>query len=141
MYKISFLRKMGDWRWNKKRKRKEGFLTALATAIKKGPTRKPANELKVQEKTVRTTIKLDLSPDLNPLDFAIWDVLETKSNATFHPNIGLLTPAIEEEWNKMSEEFILKACKSSRRRVDTIVFKKWRSYWVNLLFSVHLLIL
>ena len=30
---------------------------------------------------------------------------------------------IEEEWNKMSEEFILKACKSFRRRVDTIIEK------------------
>ena len=32
--------------------------------------------------------------------------------------------AIEEEWNKMSEEFILKACKSFRRRDDTIINKK-----------------
>ena len=43
-----------------KKKRKESFLTALATMIKKDPTtsiRKRANELKVREKTVRTTIK------------------------------------------------------------------------------------
>ncbi len=46
------------------KKRKEGFLTAFATVIKKGPTtsiRKHANELKVHQKTVRTAIK-DLSP-------------------------------------------------------------------------------
>ena len=46
-----------------------------------------------------------------PLDYAIWGVLENKTNATSHPNIGSLKTATEEEWNKMSEELILKACK------------------------------
>ena len=53
----------------------------------------------------------------------MWGVLEDKTNATFHRNIGSLKTAIEEEWNKMSEEFILKACKSFRRRVNTIIEK------------------
>ena len=69
-------------------------------AIRKDPTtsiRKYMNELKVQEKTVRTTIKQDLSLNLNPLDYAIWGRLENKTNATSHPNIGLLKTAIEEE--------------------------------------------
>ena len=44
----------------------------------------------------------------------------------FNPNIALLKTAIEEEWNKMSKEFILKADKSYRRCVDTIIEKeKW----------------
>ena len=38
-------------------------------------------------------------------------VVEYKTNATSHPNIGLLQAAIKKERNKMSEEFILKACK------------------------------
>ena len=61
----SFLRKRGSWGLNKKRK---GFLTALATAIKKDPLN--VNK-KAREKTVRTAIKQDLYPDLNPLDYAI----------------------------------------------------------------------
>ena len=36
----------------------------------------------------------------------------------------LVKTAFEEEWNKISEEFILKACKSFSRRVDTIIEKK-----------------
>ena len=75
------------------KKRKEDFLTALATAIQKNPTtaiRKHANKLKVHEKTVRTAIKQNLSPDPNPFDYAIWVVLENKPNATSHPNIGSL---------------------------------------------------
>ena len=40
------------------------------------------------------------------------------------PNIGLLKTAPEEEWNRISEELILKAYQSFRRRVDTIIEKK-----------------
>ena len=61
---------------------------------------------------------------LTSFDFAKWGDLENKTNATSHSNTGSLKTAIEEEWNKMSEEFILKACKSFRRRVDTIIKKK-----------------
>ena len=69
-------------------------------------------------------------------------MLENKTNSISHPNIGSLKNAIEEEWNKMSEEFILKVCKSFRRHVDTIIEKKkWLSFWVNLLFCVYRLIL
>ena len=63
------------------------------------------------------------SPDRNPLDYAIRGLLENKTNATSHLNIGLLKTAIEEKWSKMSEEFILKACKLFRRHVDTIIEK------------------
>ena len=90
---------MEDWT-----KTKEDFLTALATVIKKGPTfsiRKHFNELKVHEKTVRTTVKQDLSSDLYPLDYATWGVLENKTNATSHSNIG----SMKWESNKISEEF------------------------------------
>ena len=50
----------------------------------------------------------------------MWGVLENKTNTTSDLNIGLLKTAIEEEWNKMSEEFILKTYKSFRRRVDAV---------------------
>ena len=119
---------MDDWI----KKRKEGFSTALATAIKKDPTtsiRKHTNDLKVYKKNVRTAIKQDLSPDLNRLYYATWSVLENKTNATSYPNIGSIKTAIEEERNKMSEEFILKPKK-----------KKWRPYWVNLQFCVYLIL-
>ena len=35
------------------------------------------------------------SPDHNPFDYIIWGILENKTNATFHPNIGSLKTAIE----------------------------------------------
>ena len=42
------------------------------------------------------------SPDLNTLDYTIWDVFENEKNDTSHPNVGSLKTAIEVEWNKMS---------------------------------------
>ena len=44
------------------------------------------------------------SPDLNPLDYAILGILENKTNATSHSNIGLFKTAIEEEWNKCQKD-------------------------------------
>ena len=38
-----------------------------------------------------------LRPDHNRLDYAIWGVLENKTNATPHRNIGSLKTAIEVE--------------------------------------------
>ena len=109
-------------------KQKEGFLTVLATVVKNDPKtfiRKHANELKVhkkkKKKTVSSAIKQNLSPDHNPLCYTISNVLENKTNATSHRNVGSLKTAIEEEKNKKPEEFILKACTSFRSRLDTII--------------------
>ena len=55
---------------------------------------------------MKIAIKEDLSPDLNPLHYDTLCVLENKTNPTSHPNIGSLKNATE--WNKMSEEWILK---------------------------------
>ena len=60
---------------------KRCFLTAFPTAITKDHTmsiRKHTNELKVHKKTMRTAIKQDLIPDLNPHDYTLWGVLEKK---------------------------------------------------------------
>ena len=46
-----------------------------------------------------------------------------KKNTTSHPNIVSLRTAIDEKWNKMFEEFILKACKLFQRHLDTIIEK------------------
>ena len=46
---------------------------------------------------------------------------QNKTNAISYPNIS---SPIQEEWNKMSDEFILKVCKLFRRCVDTIIENK-----------------
>ena len=47
-----------------------------------------------------------------------------QTNATSYLNIGSLKITIGYEWNKISEEFILKASKSFQRHSDTIIEKK-----------------
>ena len=54
--------------------------------------RKHVYELEVHEKSVRTAIKQDRN--LSPFDYAIWSILENKTNATSHQNIGSPKTAI-----------------------------------------------
>ena len=61
---------------------------------------------------IRVSLWPPSSPDLKPLDNATWGVLENKNIATSHANIGVLTAAIKEKFKRISEKFILKACKS-----------------------------
>ena len=87
-YWKSFLGKSGCGKL--KENEKKVFLTALATVIKKDPTtsiRKHANELSVKEKTVKTAIKQDFKQNKCNFPSKYW-----------------------EEWNKLSEEFILSRC-------------------------------
>ena len=65
-----------------------------------------------------------IKPRPYPPPYTTWGILENKTNTTSHPNIGSLKTTFEEEWNKMFEEFILKACISFWRHVDTIIEKK-----------------
>ena len=83
-----------EWKIEQKNEKKV-FLIALDMAIKKDiwtSIRKHANELKVYKKT-KTAIKKDLSPDHNPLHYALWGVSEN-TNTTFDPNIGSFKTAI-----------------------------------------------
>ena len=61
------------------------------------------------------------SPDLNPLDFAIWGVLEKATNATPHPNLESLKTSIKREWDKMSSDFVSRSCRSFRTRVEAVI--------------------
>ena len=64
-----------------------------------------------------------IKPRPEPHHYSTWGASENKTNATSHPIIGLLKTAIQEEWNEISEEFILKACKSFHCCIDTIIEK------------------
>ena len=90
---------MGEWRsWKKTKKKKKAFNYSRYSDLEGSHNvNKCANKLKVHEKTVRTAIKQDLRPDLNSFDYAIWGILENKTNATFHPNIASLKTAIEDK--------------------------------------------
>ena len=71
---------------NKKRNDKESMICLT-------PKTKP----KIISKIIGVFLWPPSSPDPNSMDYTIWAVLENKTNATSHPNIGSLKTAIEEE--------------------------------------------
>ena len=61
------------------------------------------------------------SPDLNPLDYAIWGNVERVACARPHPSVDALKAAVEQEWANMSAEFVIKSCKAFRSRLETML--------------------
>jgi hypothetical protein len=53
---------------------------------------------------------LSYSPDLNPLDFAIWRILQAKVVVMPHANLGAPHLSIATEWDLIAAEYICKAC-------------------------------
>lgn len=62
-----------------------------------------------------------LSPDLNPMDFSIWNQVQRKACKKFHPTINELKAAIQEAWEtELSPEYIRRTCSDMRRRLELI---------------------
>ncbi|QQP40005.1 Uncharacterized protein FKW44_013893, partial [Caligus rogercresseyi] len=61
------------------------------------------------------------SPDLNPLDFAVWGFLERETYSTPHPNVDSLKASITAAWVNISTDFIKKSCAVFRHRVDAVI--------------------
>lgn len=61
------------------------------------------------------------SPDLNPLDYGIWGVMEREACATHHNSLETLKASITEAWDNLSDEFVVKTCRSFRRRLEMVV--------------------
>jgi transposase len=65
------------------------------------------------------------SPDLNPLDFSIWNELVRKACEKPHSNLQALKNSINRTWERdIDEEFIKKACGAFRKRVEEVIAKK-----------------
>ena len=52
------------------------------------------------------------SPDLNPMDFSIWSILEKKACASSHSNAKALKRSLEKEWEKILQSTICAAVES-----------------------------
>ena len=61
------------------------------------------------------------SPDANPLDYAIWGVMDKEARATPHRNVSDLKASISREWRKMSKDFVFRSCKQFRARIEAII--------------------
>ncbi|QQP56251.1 Putative transposable element [Caligus rogercresseyi] len=54
------------------------------------------------------------SPDANPLDYSFWVQVESKACTVRHPNV-------DEEWNRMTTDYIKRTCFTFRKRIEAII--------------------
>ena len=64
------------------------------------------------------------SPDLNPMDYSIWSILETKACAKAHTNVESLKASLRREWAKIPQETLRAAVEAFPRRLKTVIQKK-----------------
>ena len=61
------------------------------------------------------------SPDLNPLDYAIWSYMARRVNNKRHSNMDSLKRTIRKVWKEMEEEFIISITGKFRSRVERVL--------------------
>ena len=61
------------------------------------------------------------SPDLNPLDYGIWGIMDKNARATSHPNLASLKASVIREWDNLSMEFVANTCRQFRGRLEKAV--------------------
>lgn len=64
------------------------------------------------------------SPDLNPMDFSIWSILEAKVSSKKHHSLEALKASLQREWNRIPQSHIRAACDAFIRRLDDVIRAK-----------------
>lgn len=64
------------------------------------------------------------SPDLNPLDYSIWGILEAKVNSSRHKSIDSLKTKLLREWAALSMDIVRKAIDSWPMRLRAVIQKR-----------------
>ncbi|KAF2358360.1 BESS motif [Trinorchestia longiramus] len=62
------------------------------------------------------------SPDLNPLDFSTWSILETRVLATPHTSLQSLKAKLQREWEAIPQEQIRAACHAFVNRLKAVLY-------------------
>ena len=61
------------------------------------------------------------SPDLNPMDYSVWSILEAKACAKPHKNVESLKRALLKAWDEISVETLVKIVDDFPRRLKACV--------------------
>ena len=64
------------------------------------------------------------SPDLNPLDYGIWGVMEKEACATPHSSLTSLAVSIDRAWDNLTPEYVAQTCSSFRPRLEKVIEAK-----------------
>lgn len=60
------------------------------------------------------------SPDLNPLDFFVWNELQQKACAKPHDSVKSLKEALKKAWAEIPQKAIAKACRTVPKRIQQV---------------------
>ena len=63
-------------------------------------------------------------PDLNPMDFGIWSILERKACAMSHSNVGKLKKKLKESWAKIESKTIHTTCDQVISCLHRVIIEK-----------------
>lgn len=64
------------------------------------------------------------SPDINPLDYSVWAVLEKKACSTPHKSLDSLKAALKKAWAELDDDYLRAAVDSFPRRLRLCVRAK-----------------
>lgn len=64
------------------------------------------------------------SPDLNPLDFSVWSILEKRVCATRHKSLESLKRVLVKAWDEFSDKEATRIIKSLKKRIDACIKAK-----------------
>ena len=64
------------------------------------------------------------SPDINPMDFCIWSILESDVSAKSYTSVPALKDALLASWSALDEEVVRRSCDSVTRRLELMVKAK-----------------
>ena len=64
------------------------------------------------------------SPDLNPMDYSIWSILEVNACVTSHAKVEALKASLKTAWVALSQNVVRAAVEGSERRLEAVARAK-----------------
>lgn len=64
------------------------------------------------------------SPDLNPMDYSVWSILESRACASRHISVDSLKAALLREWDKISIDELRKIVENFTKRLSLCIKSK-----------------
>ena len=61
------------------------------------------------------------SPDLNPMDFCVWGILEKEACSSPHNNLEDFRASLKRAWEKIPQDALRAACQNFRQRLQRVI--------------------
>ncbi|XP_076044978.1 uncharacterized protein LOC143027553 [Oratosquilla oratoria] len=61
------------------------------------------------------------SPDLNPMDFCVWSLLEAKACSVAHSSVDALKQSLQREWVKIPQDKLRASVENFRERIERVI--------------------